>query len=147
MRVISVAILFGLSACASAPSGNDISARTASWQGASAVELVAALGQPSSRTKRGTWVWRFNGPERRVRSGHGYSSHSASTETLSVIQACSNCLPGQGMTRSADSQTRRAPSVCSYLGYVENGIVAKLTTLSDPGTHCDFDELPMHPAE
>ncbi len=147
MRVFLFAIMAAISACASAPGGNDIGARTASWQGASIDELVAVLGQPSSTTRRGTLVWQFDGPERRARSGRGRSSQSAETESLSVIQACSNCLPGQGMIRSADSQTVSEPRVCKYLGYVEDGKVAKLTILSDVGAHCDFDELPLRPAD
>ncbi len=51
------------------------------------------------------------------------------------------------MMRPADSPTVREPSDCRYLGYVEDGIVAKLTTLGDVGAHCDFDELPMRSAE
>jgi len=148
MRKASIAVLVGVSACASVPSGNDINARTASWQGASTVELVAALGQPSGRTGRGTWVWQFAGPERRVGSGRRHSTHSANTGTLSVIQACPNCSPGQFMTRSGDSRTgSSAPSICTYLGYVEGETVTKLTTLADPGSHCDFEELPPRPTE
>jgi hypothetical protein len=149
MRTFAVAVMFGVSACASVPNENDISVRTASWQGASAAELVAVLGQPDGRTKRGTWVWQFAGPERRVHNGHWYSPHYSSTTTLSVIQACPGCPPGQNMTRSGYRPTGTviARGICTYLGYVEGGVVAKITTLSEPGTHCDFEDLPLRPTE
>ena len=144
MRYIAISILLGLSACASVPGDSDISARTASWQGAPADELVAALGQPNIN-KRGTWVWEFAGPERH--EGGDHSNHSTHTESLSVVQACSDCTPGQGMTRSSGRPQSSVPSVCTYLGYVEHGVVNKLTTLSEPGTHCTFQELPLRVAE
>lgn len=141
MRYIAIAILLGLTACASVSGGSDIGQRTASWQGAPADELVEVLGEPIVN-QRGTWVWEFAGPERR--EGGSRSNHPANSESLSVVQACSDCAPGQGMTQFSGRQPDGVPSVCSYLGYVERGIITKLTTLSEPGTHCAFQELPLY---
>jgi len=155
MRLFPIAILVGLSACASAPGENDVGTRVASWQGAPANDLVAVLGEPVI-TKRGSWIWEFPGP------GDGkviaYGSHSTNSGPLlgSVSQSCSGCDPSSSV--GTQSSAARMPGetqasgsaghyhkrvVCKYIGYVENGIVTKLTTLSKPGNHCPFDELPL----
>lgn len=145
MRLYPIAILVGLSACASAPSGNDVGARLASWHGAPATDLVAVLGEPVI-TKRGSWIWKFPGPE------HGkviaYRSANASLPLRPVtsrVGGPSNAarMPGETRVTYGSSWWYRKHVVCKYIGYVEDGIVTRLTTLSKPGTHCRFDELPL----
>ena len=156
MRLYPIAILVGLSACASVPSGNDIGARVASWHGAPATDLIAILGEPVI-TKRGSWVWQFPGPE----DGDviAYGSRSANSGPLlgPVSQACRSCdasssvgsqssaarMPGETRVVYGSGGTYHKHVVCKYIGYVENGTVTQLTTLSKPGTHCRFDELPL----
>ena len=148
MRRLSIAILVSLSACASVPSSNDVSIRTASWQSAPAVELIAILGEPKI-SKRGNLTWRFLGPRE---TQAGYHQHrSVNTGSLSVLTGCASCstagsvgsivTPGTYSGGSSGSTTR--PRFCTYLAYVENGIVSKLITLSNPRTHCLFEELPL----
>ena len=145
MRLYPIAILVGLSACASVPSGNDVGTRVASWDGAPATDLVAVLGEPAI-TKRGSWIWQFPGPE----DGEVIAYDSANAgpplrPVSSSVGGPSNRARMAGETRVdyAPGGTYTKHVVCKYIGYVENGIVTKLTTLSEPGTHCRFDELPL----
>ena len=145
MRLYPIAILVGLSACASAPSGNDLGARLASWHGALATDLVAVLGEPVI-TKRGSWVWPFPGPE----DGEviAYGSVNAGLPLRPVtgsVGGPSNAarMPGETRVTYGSSGSYHKHVVCKYIGYVEEGTVTRLTTLSKPGTHCRFDELPL----
>jgi len=148
MRRLLIAILVGLSACATAPSGNDLTSRLVSWHGASTGELVAVLGEPTIK-ENGTWTWQFSGREK---SRGGNSRHrSANTGSLSVLRGCASCSmsgsDGKVVTPAtyfdSDGTSTETPHFCTYLGYVENGMVIKLTTLSRPRLHCRFDELPL----
>ena len=153
MRLYTIAILVSLSACASVPSGNDVSARVASWHGAPAADLVTILGEPEI-TKHGSWVWQFAGP------GHGEvaacrcSTNSAPRLRLGPMsQVCQGCAPPEGVSSQsfADKMPYRERRghyqkhvVCKYIGDIENGVVTKLTTQSKPANDCRFDELPLH---
>ena len=156
MRLLSIAILVGLSACSSVPSSNDVSSRTASWQGVSTTELVTALGEPTSM-KPGTWIWKFPGPENRQARNGGAPVATSGFSSQPISQPCPGCdrsgshsppsnraspaaLPMLSSGRSMDTRRR----YCEYIAYVEDGIVAQLTTLSKPGTHCRFQELPLY---
>ena len=147
MRLYPTAILVGLSACASVPSGNDVGTRLASWHGAPATDLVAVVGEPVI-TKRGSWIWQFPGPE----DGEVIANGSRSANTAPLLRpASSNVgspsasarMPGETRVVYGSGGTYHKHVVCKYIGYVENGIVTQLTTLSKPGTHCRFDELPL----
>ena len=145
MRLYPIAILVGLSACASVPSGNDVRTLVASWHGAPATDLVAVLGEPAI-TKRGSWIWQFPGPENGEVLAYGSANAGPPLRPVSSsVGGPSNGARMPGETRvvydSGGTYTKHV--VCKYIGYVENGIVAKLTTLSEPGTHCRFDELPL----
>ena len=155
MRRLSITILVVLSACVSVPGDTDVSKRKASWQGASVDELVAVLGQPGQKSKRGTWTWQFwASPEKR-------DSYIRGTESLSLSDpsGCRNCAPssltgspaprpaynayvGGGPSPKSESQP---PPICTYLVYVENGTIVKLSTLGARGAYCRFEELPLRP--
>ena len=146
MKLYPIALLAGLSACASVPSGDNIGTRLASWHDAPATDLVAVLGEPVI-TKRGSWIWQFPGP------GNGevitHISHSANAG-LGLRPAPSTSgspsdgarMPGEMQVTSGSGGTYTKHVVCKYIAYVEDGMVTELTTLSKPGTHCRFDELP-----
>ena len=147
MRLYPIAILVGLSACASVPSGNDVGTRVASWHGAPATDLVAVLGAPAI-TKRGSWIWQFPGPENGEVIAYGSRSAKAGYRARPVsssVGSPSNSarMPGETRVDYDSGGTYTKHVVCKYIGYVENGIVIKLATLSKPGTHCRFDELPL----
>lgn len=141
MRLYLIAILVGLSACATVPDGNDLGVRTASWIGAPASDLVVVLGQPEI-TNRGSWIWRFPGPgDGEVISFGG--AHRLRPATSHVGGPTNSAgQPAQPGAPYGTLGTYHKHVVCKYIGYVENGIVTRLTTLSKPGTHCRFDELP-----
>ncbi len=145
MRLYRIAILVGLSACVSVPSGNDVGPRLASWHGAPATDLVAILGEPVI-TKRGSWVWQFPGPDDGEVIAYGSSSAGLPLRPVSSsVGGPSNAarMPGQTRVVYGPGGTYHKHVVCKYIGYVENGIVTKLATLSKPGTHGRFDEIPL----
>lgn len=155
MKLYPIVILVSLSACASVPSGNDVGARVASWHGAPATDLVAILGEPVI-TKRGSWIWQFAGPGDGEAIAYGSRSTNSGPVLGPVSQACHGCEPSNSVGSQSSAarmpgETRVSGSsghyhkrvVCQYIGYVENGVVTKLTTLSKPGTNCRFDELPL----
>ncbi|MGB5257028.1 MAG: hypothetical protein WBN07_13630 [Woeseiaceae bacterium] len=145
MRLYPIAILVGLSACASAPSGNDVDTRVASWHGAPAADLVAVLGEPEI-TKRGSWIWQFPGPDDGEVIAYGSANAGAALRPVSGSEggpSDSARMPGETRVTQASAGTFHKHVVCKYIGYVENGTVTQLTTLSKPGTHCRFDELPL----
>ena len=145
MRLYPLAILVALSACASVPSGNDLSPRLASWIGAPAADLVAVLGEPVI-TKRGSWIWRFQGPEDGEYVPYRSSSAYARLRPVtSSVGGPSNAarMPGETRLVYGSNWSYHKRVGCKYIGYVENGIVTRLTTLSKPGNHCRFDELPL----
>lgn len=147
MKLIALALLIGLSACASAPSENSVVTRVASWHGAPATDLVAVLGEPVI-TKRGSWIWQFPGPENGEVITDG--SQTANAGLLLRPVASDVGSPSDGARMPGETQVVRGSvgtytkhRVCKYIAYVEDGVVSKLTTLSKPGTHCRFDELPL----
>jgi len=145
MRLYPTAILVGLSACASVPSGNDVGTRLASWHGAPATDLVAVVGEPVI-TKRGSWIWQFPGPEDGEVIAYGSANASLPLQPVSgTVGGPSDAarMPGETRVVYGSGGTYHKHVVCKYIGYVENGIVTQLTTLSKPGTHCRFDELPL----
>ena len=97
MKRILVVVLFGLSACATAPDPDSVSARAASWQGAEVKELAAVLGEPTT-ARSDAWIWGFLAPNAYDPPGSGSHGGSASQGSLSVLQGCSNCRPSHQAT-------------------------------------------------
>ena len=147
MKFYPIALMAALSACASVPGGDNLGTRVASWHGAPATDLVAVLGEPVI-TKRGSWIWQVPGPE----NGEVvyYSSQSASAG-LGLRPVTRNGgspvdagrMPGDIQVTGGSGGTYIKREVCKFSAYVEDGRVTELTTLSKPGTHCRFDELPL----
>ena len=158
MRLLPIAILVSLSACASVPDSDDVSIRAASWHGAPADELIAILGEPKI-SKKGDMSWRFM-----VRSVAPKSTQARSRYRPFVPQSS----PNSGLNRSSlsgigtshrellatshgysthvgfsGSGYKPRPRFCTYLAYVENGIVSKLITLGNSRAGCVFEELPL----
>ncbi len=183
MKRYLVVVLFGLSACASTPDPNSVSARAASWQGADVTELAAVLGQPTT-VRSDAWIWGFLAPNAYDPPGSGSQNGNVSQGSLSVLRGCSNCrpshqatgnrgaMPGQttftsGSPAAAHSRehvsanlhdetiinstntesTAAATLVCKYIASVEDGIITRLSTLSPPGSHCQFKNLTLRPKD
>jgi len=159
MRLYPIVILVTLSACATAPSGNDINARAMSWQGAPVDELVAAFGGQPGLKKEDKWYWQFRSP--RESEGTDVRVSPTNTGSLSVLRSCPNCYSSSsegnpinrampfattvtsGAVTSGRGWLHKEPRVCTYIAFVEKGVITRLTTLSKPGAHCRFEELPL----
>lgn len=97
MQRYLLVILLGLSACASAPNPDSISARAASWQGADVSELAAVLGQPTT-IRSDAWIWGFLAPNAYNPPGSGSHGRGSSQGSLSVLRGCPNCAPSHQAT-------------------------------------------------
>ena len=152
MQRLSIAILFGLSACATVPSSDEVSIRAASWHGAPAHELIAILGEPKI-SKKGNMTWRFLGLHETQVSYR--SNRSVNTGSLSVLTGCASCstvgsdgsVVTPGTSVGSSSRYTTGPRFCTYVAHIENGIVSKLTTHSNSRTRCLFEELPLRSTE
>ncbi len=164
MRLLPIAFLVCLSACASSSNSKAIDARMASWHGAPADELIAVLGEPIV-SKKGNMTWRFVVPHTMPTDDHQHSSHhrqAKHSKSLSVVSGISNTdvvspdgsavASGRpfaiiGVGSGGRSENRVRPQFCTYLAYVEDGKVSKLMTFDNYRNGCLFDEVPVRPTE
>lgn len=151
MRLVVIVLMVGLSACAGIPGKDDVGVRVASWHGAPASDLVAVLGEPVIN-ERGSWVWEFPGPahgQTVAYDSHALTSHPQPRPVASTVGGPNNPgkMPGEFRTVSSSGGTYTKHEMCKYFAYVESGIVTSLSTLSKPGYHCRFDELPLRTDE
>lgn len=156
MRLFSIAMLVGLSACVTTPNGIDLSSRTDSWRHAPTSDLVAVLGEPTS-TRQDALTWQFPAPNNNPVGSSGSTSAYSGLLPSPLSQPCSNCVrssrtsPPDLHVSSGGSSfpgTNSAPKIskprfCTYIAYIDGETIAKLTTLSKPGTHCRFEKIPL----
>lgn len=122
-------------------------------------ELVTAFGGQPGLKREDAWYWQFRSwGESEGNSGRATFSNP---NPHSVFHPCVSCynpsFESQPMNRAMPFETtltsgwmtpggggwlHREPRVCTYIAYIENGAITRLTTLSRPGAHCRFDELP-----
>ena len=164
MRLLPIAFLVCLSACASSPNSDAIDARMASWHGAPADELIAILGDPII-SEKGNMTWRFVVPHTLPTDDHQHSSHhrhAKHSKSISVISGVSNTdvvSPDGSAVASGnpfettdagfagDGVHRVRPQYCMYLAYVENGTVSRLMTFDNHRNGCLFTEVPVRSTE